>query len=129
MNPDVIILAGTIHTMDGMPSGSPSPQAVAVRDGVIAAVGSRADAAGWTAAEVIDFGDAVLTPGLVDCHIHPVFGLELTRGCDLSGAADLAAVRALLRAEAAATAPGGWVRGLGPGPQRVRLRCRPPRAD
>jgi predicted amidohydrolase YtcJ len=113
MNPDVIILAGTIHTMDGMLSGSPAPQAVAVRDGVIAAVGSRADAAGWQAAEVIDFGDAVLTPGLVDCHIHPVFGLELTRGCDLSGAADLAAVRALLRAEAAATAPGEWVRGWG----------------
>jgi predicted amidohydrolase YtcJ len=113
MNPDVIILAGTIHTMDGMLSGSPAPQAVAVRGGVIAAVGSRADAAGWQAAEVIDFGDAVLTPGLVDCHIHPVFGLELTRGCDLSGAADLAAVRALLRAEAAATAPGEWVRGWG----------------
>ncbi|MDP9693327.1 UNVERIFIED_ORG: putative amidohydrolase YtcJ [Arthrobacter globiformis] len=113
MNPDVIILAGTVHTMDGMPSGTQAPQAVAVRDGVIAAVGSRADAAGWPAAEVIDFGDAVLTPGLVDCHIHPVFGLELTRGCDLSGAADLAAVRELLRAEAAATAPGGWVRGWG----------------
>ncbi|MFE5837202.1 amidohydrolase [Arthrobacter sp. NPDC056493] len=113
MNPDVIILAGTVHTMDGMPSGSPAPQAVAVRNGVIAAVGSRADAAGWPAAEVIDFGDAVLTPGLVDCHMHPVFGLELTRGCDLSGAADLPAVRALLRAAAAETAPGEWVRGWG----------------
>ena len=113
MNPDVIILAGTVHTMDGRRPGSPAPQAVAIRDGVIAAVGSRADAAGWPAAEVIDFGDAVLTPGLVDCHIHPVFGLELTRGCDLSGAADLAALRALLRAEAAATAPGEWVRGWG----------------
>ncbi|MFP3463165.1 amidohydrolase [Arthrobacter globiformis] len=113
MNHDVIILAGTVHTMDGLPPGIPAPQAVAVRNGVIAAVGSRADAAGWQAAEVTDFGDAVLTPGLVDCHMHPVFGVELTRGCDLSGAADLPAVRALLRAEADATAPGGWVRGWG----------------
>ncbi|MFE4541698.1 amidohydrolase [Arthrobacter sp. NPDC056727] len=113
MNPDVIILAGTIHTMNGRPAWSPAPQAVAVQDGMIAAVGTRADAAGWPAAEVIDFGDAVLAPGLVDCHMHPVLGLELTRGCDLSGAADLAAVRALLRAEAAATAPGEWVRGWG----------------
>jgi predicted amidohydrolase YtcJ len=113
MNHDVIILAGTIHTMEGMPPGARAPQAVAVRNGVITAVGSRAEAAGWQAAEVIDFGGAVLTPGLVDCHMHPVFGLELTRGCDLSGAGDLAAVRALLRAEAAAAAPGEWVRGWG----------------
>ena len=80
---------------------------------MIAAVGSRAEAENWPAAEVIDFGAAVLTPGLVDCHMHPVLGLELTRGCDLSGAKDLAGVRALLRAEAAATAAGDWVRGWG----------------
>ena len=113
MNPDVIILADTIHTMDDRTPGSPAPQAVAVEDGVIAAVGSRDDAEKWQAAEVIDFGPAVLTPGLVDCHIHPVFGLELTRGRDLSGATDLAEVRALLRAEAAATPAGDWVRGWG----------------
>lgn len=113
MNPDLIILADTIHTLDGRPAQSPAPQAVAVQDGVIAAVGSRSDAENWPAAEVIDFGAAVLTPGLVDCHIHPVFGLELTRGIDLSGATDLAGVRALLRAEAEAAPAGDWVRGWG----------------
>lgn len=113
MSPDLIILADTLHTMDGGPDGSPAPQAVAVRDGLIAAVGTRTDAEGWGPAEVMDFGDAVLTPGLVDCHIHPVMGLELTRGCDLSGVTDLAAVRALLRAEAEVTPAGEWVRGWG----------------
>lgn len=113
MNPDVIILADTIHTMEGGSAQGPAPQAVAVRDGVIAAVGSRSDAEAWPAAEVVDFGSAVLTPGLVDCHIHPVFGLDLTRGCDLSGAKDLAEVRALLRATAEATPPGDWVRAWG----------------
>jgi len=113
MNPELIILADTIHTMEAGLAGSPAPQAVAVQDGVIAAVGSRSDAESWPAAEVVDFGPAVLTPGLVDCHIHPVFGLELSRGCDLSGAAGLAEVRALLRAEAAATPSGEWVRGWG----------------
>jgi predicted amidohydrolase YtcJ len=113
MNPDVIILADTIHTMEGSSSGGPAPQAVAVEGGVIAAVGSRDDAENWPAAEVIDFGAAVLTPGLVDCHMHPVFGLELTRGIDLSGATDLAGVRALLRAQAEATPAGDWVRGWG----------------
>ncbi len=113
MNPDLIILADTVHTMEGRLPGGQAPQAVAIQDGVVAAVGSRAEAENWPAAEVIDFGAAVLTPGLVDCHIHPVLGLELTRGCDLSGARDLAEVRALLRAEAAATAQGDWVRGWG----------------
>ena len=116
MNPDLIILADTIHTMEGNPGSGTAgraPQAVAVQDGVIAAIGTRADAETWAAAEVIDFGDAVLTPGLTDCHVHPVLGLEMTRGCDLSGAADLADVRALLRAEAEATPPGDWVRGWG----------------
>lgn len=116
MNPDLIILAGTIHTMEGSSTGSPAGtllQAVAVKDGVIAAVGTRADAESWQAPEVTDFGSAVLTPGLVDCHIHPVLGLELTRGRDLSGATDLGQVRAMLREEAAETPPGEWVRGWG----------------
>lgn len=115
MNPDLIILAGTIHTMEGS-SGSPAGtplQAVAVEGGLIAAVGTRADAESWQAPEVMDFGSAVLTPGLVDCHIHPVLGLELTRGRDLSGATDLGQVRTMLRDEASATPPGDWVRGWG----------------
>ncbi|WP_368074304.1 hypothetical protein [Arthrobacter sp. 24S4-2] len=72
MNPELIILADTVHAMEGQTSGGPAPQAVAVQNGVIAAVGSRSDAEGWPAAQVIDFGAAVLTPGLVDCHMHPV---------------------------------------------------------
>ena len=35
MNPDVIILADTIHTMEDRTPGSPAPQAVAVQDGVV----------------------------------------------------------------------------------------------
>ncbi|MDQ0827616.1 putative amidohydrolase YtcJ [Arthrobacter sp. B2I5] len=112
MNPDLIILAGTVHTLDGEP-GSPAPEAVAVQNGRIQAIGTRQDAQSWGPAEVLDFGDAVLTPGLVDCHVHPVMGLDMTRGCDLSGITDLAAVRALLRAEAESTPAGEWVRGWG----------------
>ncbi|WP_427016304.1 amidohydrolase [Pseudarthrobacter sp. P1] len=110
MTTDLILLAETIHTLDG----GPAPiQAVAVRDGLVAAVGSRADAAGWRgpATQVLDLGAATLTPGLVDCHIHPVFGLELTAGCDLSGAGSLAEVRALLRAQASGA--DGWLRAWG----------------
>lgn len=117
MNPDLIIFADTIHTMEESSLEAPLQQpvqAVAVQDGVIAAVGTRADAENWpAAAKVIDFGSAVMTPGLVDCHIHPVFGLEMTRGRDLSSARDLADLKDLLRAEAARTADGDWVRAWG----------------
>ncbi|SDW56807.1 hypothetical protein SAMN04487912_103389 [Arthrobacter sp. cf158] len=114
MTPDLIILSDTIHTMDPR---TPGPvQAVAVSGGVIAAVGSREDAQTWRqpGTRVVDLGSATLTPGLVDCHIHPVFGLDLTIGVDLSGATSLEDVRSLLRAEA--THDDGWLRGWGLNP-------------
>ncbi|ASN20294.1 amidohydrolase [Arthrobacter sp. YN] len=114
MTPDLIVLADTIHTMDG--HRGDSHQAVAVRDGVITAVGSRAEALDWAHAgtRVVDLGNATLTPGLVDCHIHPVFGLDLTIGVDLSGAATVEEVRALLTSES--ENDGGWLRGWGLNP-------------
>ncbi|MET4538826.1 putative amidohydrolase YtcJ [Arthrobacter bambusae] len=114
MNPDLIVLADTIHTMDGHMGDS--HQAVAVRDGVITAVGSRAEAQDWAhdGTRVVDLGSATLTPGLVDCHIHPVFGLDLTIGVDLSSAATLEEVCALLQFES--ENDGGWLRGWGLNP-------------
>lgn len=114
MTPDLIVLADTIHTLD---SHHAHPlQAVAVSGGVVAAVGSRQDALDWqaTGTRVVDLGSATLTPGLVDCHIHPVFGLDLTIGVDLSSASTLEEVRALLRTEAARDVD--WLRGWGLNP-------------
>ena len=51
------------------PAG-PSPWAVLVRDGRIAWVGSPEDA---PPGERVDLGTALVTPGLVDSHTHPVF--------------------------------------------------------
>ncbi|QKJ86505.1 Imidazolonepropionase [Paramixta manurensis] len=48
--------------------------AIAVRDGKIAWLGPRAEAATITAREHTDFGGGIITPGLVDCHTHLVFG-------------------------------------------------------
>ncbi len=114
MTPDLIVLADTIHTMDGHMGDS--HQAVAVRDGVITAVGSRAEAQDWAhdGTRVVDLGNATLTPGLVDCHIHPVFGLDLTIGVDLSSAATLEEECALRQFES--EHDGGWLRGWGLNP-------------
>ena len=46
--------------------------AILVRDGLIAWVGAR-DEAPATSGGVVDLGSALITPGLVDAHSHPVF--------------------------------------------------------
>ncbi|MFJ4228917.1 amidohydrolase [Paenarthrobacter nicotinovorans] len=115
MTPDLIVLAETIHTLDDQHRREPV-QAVAVTDGTITAVGSRGDAQGWrgSGTRVVDLGSATLTPGLVDCHIHPVFGLDLTVGVDLSGASTLDDVRSLLRSQSGND--DDWLRGWGLNP-------------
>ncbi|MFI2609167.1 amidohydrolase [Kitasatospora sp. NPDC018619] len=97
-------------------SGGFLPQtALAVVDGRIAALGDdrtvRALAGPTTT--VIDLKGAVVTPGLVDGHLHPVTGAELTHGLDLSGCTDLAGVRAALAAEVGRLAPGTWLHAWG----------------
>ncbi len=109
---DLIIHAGTIHTLD---PDRPHAQSVAVRDGLIVAVGDRDETRDWRGAstEVIDLGDATATPGLVDGHIHPVMGLDLTIGTDLSGVTTVDELRAALSAAGRDVERDGWIRGWG----------------
>ncbi|WP_416874481.1 amidohydrolase [Kitasatospora sp. SC0581] len=97
-------------------SGGFLPQtALAVVDGRIAALGDDRTVRELAdpATTVIDLKGAVVTPGLVDGHLHPVTGAELTQGLDLSGCTDLADVRAALAAEAGRLAPGAWLHAWG----------------
>jgi imidazolonepropionase len=48
--------------------------AIGIQDGKIVRVGKRTELAGFKAAEVVPLGGAWVTPGLVDCHTHLVFG-------------------------------------------------------
>lgn len=65
-----ILQAKLIRTVD---PNNPTAQAVAVRDGVIVAIGDLAQAqAALPEAEVIDLGEHVLLPGFVEPHSHLV---------------------------------------------------------
>jgi N-acetylglucosamine-6-phosphate deacetylase len=51
--------------------------ALVIDEGIIAAVGTRADISLPANARVVDFGDAILTPGLIDIHIHGGAGYDV----------------------------------------------------
>ncbi len=106
---DLVLTGARVRTLD---PARPTACAVAVRDGVITAVGEAADVRGWRGpgTEVLDLHGAHLVPGLVDAHSHPVWGLDLTTGTDLSGVTDPAGLRAAL---AGAERIEGWVVGHG----------------
>ena len=60
--------------MPGNPLGLIENAAVAIQDGRILRVGKRTELAGFRAKEVVALGGAWVTPGLVDCHTHLIFG-------------------------------------------------------
>src|SRR3954469_1004678 len=54
--------------------GAIEDSAIGIQDGRIVRVGRRIDLAGYRAQKVEPLGGAWVTPGLIDCHTHLVFG-------------------------------------------------------
>jgi len=74
---DRLLVDCNIATMDPArpgPFGAIENGAVGIIDGRIVAVGRRTELAGYRAKEVVPLGGAWVTPGLIDCHTHLVFG-------------------------------------------------------
>ncbi|MGA4542390.1 amidohydrolase [Uniformispora flossi] len=109
---DLVVVGARVLTQD---PDRPFATAVAVRGGRIVAVGDDADVRPFVTArtEVLDAAGQVVTPGLTDCHQHPVHGSEMARGISLVGATTLAELRARLAAHAAALGPEDWIVGYG----------------
>src|SRR6476659_2144942 len=64
----------TLEERPGNPLGIVENGAIGIADGKIVRVGKRTELAGFRAKKVDALGGAWVTPGLVDCHTHLVFG-------------------------------------------------------
>ena len=107
-----VVSGERVLTMD---RSTPEAEAVLVHDGLVVAVGTRAELLARTGADVerVDLPGTTLIPGLVESHVHPVY-TAMTAGwadCRSPSCATIADVRDVLRRQLAAT--DGWVRGWG----------------
>lgn len=109
---DLVLVNGAVYTVDAMRSWA---QAVAVRDGRVALVGTDEDvrAAIGQGTEVIDLGGRMLIPGFQDAHVHPVSaGIDMLQ-CDLHELDSKDGYLAAIAAYAAAEPNEPWILGGG----------------
>ena len=71
---DRLLVDCNIATMAGEGLGIVLNGAIGIADGKIVRVGKRTELAGFRAREVTALGGAWVTPGLIDCHTHLIFG-------------------------------------------------------
>ncbi|MCZ0941959.1 MAG: amidohydrolase, partial [Gammaproteobacteria bacterium] len=84
---DLILSAGQVYTLD---ESRPWAEAVAIRDGRIAAVGTNEEVLSRFRGQVFELGGRMVLPGFHDAHVHPTFGGIQLMQCDLSGSASAA---------------------------------------
>lgn len=109
---DQVFINGIVYTVD---EANPKAQAVAVKDGLILAVGSTEEIQAYVgeSTEVIDLQGKTMTPGLIESHAH-LMGIGYNKlEIDLMGVKTYDELIQKV-AEAAATAkPGDWITGRG----------------
>ncbi len=98
---DLIILNGRVLTMD---PGHPRAEALAIRGGRIAAVGSMADIPGLAGpgTRVVDAGGNTVLPGFIDSHVHLFQGSASLDFLDLGAVRGRDALARAIRAYASA---------------------------
>src|SRR5690242_19920299 len=106
---DTVLVNGKVVTVD---SQSSIREAVAVRDGRIAAVGSTADIRKLAGprTRVIDLEGRTVIPGLIDSHMHAIrAALSFTTEVNWIGARSLGEALGRIRAAAQAKGPKAWL--------------------
>jgi predicted amidohydrolase YtcJ len=106
-SPELILTNGEFYT------GSGWAQAVAIRKGVLVAVGDVAtvDALKGAGTKVVDLKGAAVLPGLHDHHVHAIGSGESALRCSFPQGSNAQVIRDTLKACVAKKKPGEWISG------------------
>jgi predicted amidohydrolase YtcJ len=129
-NVDTILVNGKILTVDSKFS---TREALAIRDGKIAAVGSNSDIRKQAGprTRVIDLQGRTVIPGLIDSHIHAIrAGQTFTTEVNWVGANSIAEAMNRIHEASLAKKPGSWLIVAGGWqPEQFKEKRRPTQAD
>ncbi|MBS1868628.1 MAG: amidohydrolase [Actinobacteria bacterium] len=109
---DVAIVGAAIRTLD---PARPHATAVAIRDGVIVAVGHDASVGEHcdSRTEILDGRGMAIVPGLTDCHLHPMWASEFAVGLNVARYTRPEALAAALAVERRRIGPEAVLRAWG----------------
>lgn len=104
---DLILQNGRIHTLDGW------AEALAVRDGVLVAVGKNQDMAAWrqSKTKVVDLKGGSVFPGFHDMHVHPLMGGQKQFECTFAQGSTPDEIKTAVAACAKGKKKGEWIVG------------------
>jgi predicted amidohydrolase YtcJ len=113
---DLLIMDGRVWTGLGCPVDDDAPDAIAISDGHIAAVGELDNLRALTDEQTVtvDVEGRRVVPGLIDSHIHAVrAGLTYLDELDWTQVPSVKEALATVRAAAAGRPDGSWITALG----------------
>ena len=128
MSADLVLINGNVITMN---SAQPRAQVVAVKNGLIVAVGTQNEVKQWIGKDTktVNLRGKTVVPGLIDTHVHMTgFGFSLAQ-IDLRGASSIREVQRKLQQRVQETPKGKWVLGRGWDQDRFREKRYPTRWD
>ena len=127
---DLILHNASVITMNPQ---RPRAEAVAVRQGRIAAVGSEGEVASLRTAEtrLLDCGGGALLPAFIDAHAHLLAYAAslLSVDCGPAAVRSIDDIRRAIEERARATPPGRWLRAFGYDETALAERRHPNRHD
>ena len=126
---ELILVNGHVVTLNRKDE---TAQAVAVRGGRIAAIGSNRDIEALAGKETqrIDLEGKTVTPGFVESHCHPPdAGIKLRYEIDLRSATSIDEVIATVERKAQKLPRGEWLRGFGYNDRNLKEQRHPTRWD